>query len=1319
MYSNYINLLDITATNKKNAGSSMSKLFNKLPIRDDLLKSDGKLTDNFNNKGKFLFFPNYVKLVDKSEGKVKKSMLMITGCNKIGEKVHIICKNIDIFFDVFPNPRKSNFNNKKVLDKLQRKISDLSISKKVNGKPKQIEYTKVESIEKFIFGIGYHRTKHKGFRLYFNTNSDRIEYIKHFKKIYSVYNDDLSHPENKISRDYNLSFNNWNYIESGQYEYVTNNDHFGSKAKHNITVDIDNIKLLPEKYARKLLVKDIVLTWDIETYTTTPGEINHEDDSNQLFMIGGTVHFGYERKALWKFCLVDKDTNPCEQKSEEIMREKGMDYERYKTDDDYDTIICGSEKNIVLVFTEIISKIQPDFIVGFNDSMFDWLSLFYKAKKYGLLDYMHKKMDITHIKYDRSEENIEKWYWREIPIKYDADTTFYKRQFKFNGCIPIDLSTEFRKLYPKSEVNTDKSLNFYLSANRLDSKDDMTYVELWDIYAEGDPEKLRRVAKYCVVDALRCNDLMVVRNRIAENREIAKTAFVKLYNSFYNAGGMKVLNLVIKYGIEHDYVFQTTRDKQDKINYPGAFVVEPNMGLNRTDPMTGIDFSSLYPSIMMTYNLSPEKIIYDQEHLNRFIDENGNCDLYLQEINFDNKEGDQHFHGWSVRHHNKGGDDKNDLENMGIFPSILKYLFDERVKIKKLMKPHVHYLEEIAKEENYLEIMETKEYKDHMFWFNYYNIKQLTLKVFMNTFYGVSGDCRNAIYEILVAGGTTSLGQYNIKMVYDFVVKHGYKVQYGDTDSLYIIAPEHNYIDIRKEYADGKITKLEYWTKLVEKKMEIIKDFNDEVNNCLKDDNGTKYLRMAYEEVLFPYILCGKKKYAGIPHEENINFNIVKDKQIFIRGLDCKKRGKTKLAVECSYHILRKLFDINNEQEVIDIVYDELDYIFSHNWGYHDFKRRATYKEKAKNVSVQIFIARMRKELEIAKRNNNEEDINLYKIPKNCDKFDFVVIEKPKTLNTRGNAIEPKVGDRMEFLDIAIKYKMPIDFIYYIEKQFVSIIASFCSYYPEFHEGVDKSLDFKEQYKKIVKNGAKYFINYCKKYSETTNEDELKYKSKKYQAVFRKTKKRFVEQNNNGIIDLFNGIENKLDNELYSEIIEHYQKIADKNYKKMSNIIELTEDNIDDYYEYYKNNIKYKKIYLRNQRQLLENWFVKNQSNIKELIGKYKNVLYNYIDNNRDTLVIVLDNLENSNLPKKYKDSVDDFGSELLNINLSDKENKLVQEIKNHGNQYVSVRQMEKFYANILDDIKAKKFQFDNGGKISNKQKNKLLKQSKDCIKNF
>ena len=42
--------------------------------------------------------------------------------------------------------------------------------------------------------------------------------------------------------------------------------------------------------------------------------------------------------------------------------------------------------------------------------------------------------------------------------------------------------------------------------------------------------------------------------------------------------------------------------------YPGAYVPEPRKGVNLT-PVAALDFASLYPSIIMAHNLSPENVI--------------------------------------------------------------------------------------------------------------------------------------------------------------------------------------------------------------------------------------------------------------------------------------------------------------------------------------------------------------------------------------------------------------------------------------------------------------------------------------------------------------------------------------------------------------------------------------------------------------------------------------------------------------------------------------------------------------------------------------
>ena len=55
--------------------------------------------------------------------------------------------------------------------------------------------------------------------------------------------------------------------------------------------------------------------------------------------------------------------------------------------------------------------------------------------------------------------------------------------------------------------------------------------------------------------------------------------------------------------------------------------------------------------------------------------------------------------------------------------------------------------------------------------------------------------------------------------------------------------------------------------------MGVIERLRDEVNDFLRNNNGSSYLKMAYEEVLFPVVFTGKKKYYGIPHTNKPNFN--------------------------------------------------------------------------------------------------------------------------------------------------------------------------------------------------------------------------------------------------------------------------------------------------------------------------------------------------------------------------------------------------------------------------------------------------------------
>ncbi len=86
-----------------------------------------------------------------------------------------------------------------------------------------------------------------------------------------------------------------------------------------------------------------------------------------------------------------------------------------------------------------------------------------------------------------------------------------------------------------------------------------------------------------------------------------------------NANGLKVRNMVATYAQERGYLVPMSftscdvrlRDKRlldEYKKYPGAYVPEPHKGVSLT-PVIALDFASLYPSIIMAHNLSPENVI--------------------------------------------------------------------------------------------------------------------------------------------------------------------------------------------------------------------------------------------------------------------------------------------------------------------------------------------------------------------------------------------------------------------------------------------------------------------------------------------------------------------------------------------------------------------------------------------------------------------------------------------------------------------------------------------------------------------------------------
>jgi DNA polymerase elongation subunit (family B) len=588
------------------------------------------------------------------------------------------------------------------------------------------------------------------------------------------------------------------------------------------------------------------------------------------------------------------------------------------SDKRWTTIVCDSEKNLLRAFALCWKALQPDFIIDFNGSGYDWPFLVERAKQHGVLGWMFHKMTITPWRSAPTDAEVYKWnYSFERQIKLSAEENATCCFLKTPGCVPLDMRVCYRRLYPKSENKGPASLKAYLSICGLPGKADMPHTHMWDLYekalAAANPgekkvseENMRHVAHYCVVDALRCQQLLVHHNLISEHREMGVLAFLPVYDVYMFAIGAKVGNLLGRYAHQMGIAVTTfAEDNSGAAQYPGAYVVPPKKGL-RPDPddlraldaaiaakdeagvakilkvigrpVTGLDFESLYPSIIKAMNLSPEKLLKSPDL--------APPGKNLHHISFRYQGRD--VESWTVRHDNKP-------EEYGLFVRVLEDLSAARGDAKTLLKGPANVRENLSlaftrsnkdgtsvvdaiqtlrdeAEAESKEIAEAlapgappprispgatleeevaylkkqkglaegraktfsglasfasdeeirREYDAVCFAWKNANTKQLAIKLIMNSFYGVTGNAQSPFYNLFLAAGVTSSGQVLIKMGEGIVTGEGFEVIYGDTDSLYVACPAKVFAECDAEYVAGRLNKEEWSAAQVRVSMRVM-----------------------------------------------------------------------------------------------------------------------------------------------------------------------------------------------------------------------------------------------------------------------------------------------------------------------------------------------------------------------------------------------------------------------------------------------------------------------------------------------------------------
>ena len=209
---------------------------------------------------------------------------------------------------------------------------------------------------------------------------------------------------------------------------------------------------------------------------------------------------------------------------------------------------------------------------------------------------------------------------------------------------------------------------------------------------------------------------------------VAYKALVNMTDSFGSVGVWDALlfNELRKRGI----VIPPKRDNTKERKIEGAFVKDPQNGMH--DWVMSFDLNSLYPHIIMQYNMSPETVIdgrCDGVNVNALLDEN-KFDIpkdYCMTAT------GQYF----------------DKTKKGIVPEIIESLYAERSATKKLMLDAEQRAQKDKSYELEREIVTL-------------NNQQMAVKILMNSLYGALSNEYFRYYDIRVAESITVTGQLTI-----------------------------------------------------------------------------------------------------------------------------------------------------------------------------------------------------------------------------------------------------------------------------------------------------------------------------------------------------------------------------------------------------------------------------------------------------------------------------------------------------------------------------------------------------------------------------
>jgi len=481
-------------------------------------------------------------------------------------------------------------------------------------------------------------------------------------------------------------------------------------------------------------------------------------------------------------------------------------------------------------------------------------------------------------------------------------------------------------------------------------------------------------------------------------------------------------------------VIKAKGDIQQNDSYEGAIVLDPVPGIYIDEPVSVLDYASLYPSSMISENLSHDSIVLDPKY-----DNLPGVD-YLN-ISYDMYDNDKNKIGERVCRYYQPKDGAKSL-----IPKILMKLLQARkITRKRISIMHLKSdtnikgwydsnKHEFVKDDGTVLVNIMHEDVEDV----YTTLQKAVLdglqnayKITANSLYGQCGARTSQIYMKDIAACTTATGRRMIMLGKEFLETHyNANVLYGDTDSLFVVFKNNSGLKKRD---------------LIMPSIEIARKASKEFGKTLKHPHD-----LEYEKTFWPFILLSKKRYVGNKYEDNDQ----KYKQNSM-GIVLKRRDNAPIVKKIYGGLIDIILDRHDINMAVDFLKSELLKMESNQVNIQELvitkNLRGEYKDP-KKIAHKVLADRM-----AMREPGNKPQVN--------DRIPYVYIVKKG--GHKKNVLQ---GERIEHVDYVLNNKIKPDVQFYITNQVMNPVCQLLSIVIEEIPGFSKlRRDYKQEYKKLAK----------------------------------------------------------------------------------------------------------------------------------------------------------------------------------------------------------------------------------------------------------